>query len=74
MLHFTTFSRSLTTLVLEDSNLNMLGVDTEIKSEESYLNNLTYLSFRGNMQLRGIEKYLFYPLRNSAVKKLNLQA
>ena len=52
--------------------MTLTEIDTSAKSEEVYLKNLTYLSFRGN-PLESLEKSIFYPLRNSSVKMLNLQ-
>ena len=63
---------SLTHLVLDDNNLTLSGVDEAIKSEKVYLRNLTYLSLRGN-PIRKLERFVFHPLRESSLTKLNLQ-
>jgi hypothetical protein len=66
-------SRSLTHLTLEENNLTLTGIDSTVKSEEMYLQNLTYLSLRGNPVGQGsilqntssVEKFLeFFCLKN----------
>ena len=58
---------------MEENELTLAGVDRSAKSEDFYLQNLTFLSLRGN-PIQQIEKSFFYPLRQSALTMLNIQA
>ena len=63
----------LTQLILEDNRIALRGVDVAPKSNDSILPRLEFLSLKGN-HLDRIENSLFWELRNSNLKELNLNS